>query len=407
MSDFIARRDDFPTLRGNDAPLYFDNACMTLKPQSVIDEIQNYYTSHPSCGGRSVHRYANQVSQKMVISRRRLSSFINSPNTEQVVFTKNATNSLNQIAKGLSWQEGDIVLTSDREHNSNLVPWLQLEQEQRVDHRIIPSLEDNSFDMETFELMCADAGSKLKVVSLPQVGNLDGVEFPVKAAAKIAHDHGGLMVVDAAQSAPHMPIDVQDLDADFIAFSLHKMLGPSGMGAMWGKAELLDGLRTLSAGGETVISSDYDGMKWANSPHRFEGGLDNYAGILGTGAAIEYLSGMKMNAIYEHEIKLNSILTEGVKDLHGISIIGPQSASERGGICSMMIEGFDAHELAVLLDETAGIMVRSGMHCVHSWFRSRGYDNGSLRASFYFYNTEEEVRNFVDIFGEIHTALFG
>lgn len=406
MSDFIARRDDFPTLRGDDAPLYFDNACMSLKPQSVIDEIQNYYTVHPSCGGRSVHRYANQVSQKMTISRRRLSTFINSPTTEQVVFTKNATNSLNQIAKGLSWQEGDIVLTSDREHNSNLIPWLQLEQELGVDHRVIPSLEDNSFDMETFEMMCADAGSKLKVVSLPQVGNLDGVEFPVKTAAKIVHDHGGLMVVDAAQSAPHMPIDVQDLDADFIAFSLHKMLGPSGMGAMWGKAELLDGLRTLSAGGDTVISSDYDGMEWANSPQRFEGGLDNYAGILGTGAAIEYLSGMDMNEIHEHEIKLNSILTEGVKDLHGISIIGPQSASKRAGICSMITEGFDPHELAILLDETAAVMVRSGMHCVHSWFRSHGYEDGSLRASFYFYNTEEEVRNFVDIFGEIHSALF-
>jgi len=406
VSDFIARRDDFPTLRGDDAPLYFDNACMSLKPQSVIDEIQNYYTVHPSCGGRSVHRYANQVSQKMTISRRRLSTFINSPTTEQVVFTKNATNSLNQIAKGLSWQEGDIVLTSDREHNSNLIPWLQLEQELGVDHRVIPSLEDNSFDMETFEMMCADAGSKLKVVSLPQVGNLDGVEFPVKTAAKIVHDHGGLMVVDAAQSAPHMPIDVQDLDADFIAFSLHKMLGPSGMGAMWGKAELLDGLRTLSAGGDTVISSDYDGMEWANSPQRFEGGLDNYAGILGTGAAIEYLSGMDMNEIHEHEIKLNSILTEGVKDLHGISIIGPQSASKRAGICSMITEGFDPHELAILLDETAAVMVRSGMHCVHSWFRSHGYEDGSLRASFYFYNTEEEVRNFVDIFGEIHSALF-
>jgi len=406
MSDFIARRDDFPTLRGDDAPLYFDNACMTLKPQPVIDEIQNYYTVHPSCGGRSVHRYASQVSQKMSSSRRRLSSFINSPTTEQVVFTRNTTHSLNQIAKGLSWQEGDIVLTSDREHNSNLIPWLQLEQEQGIDHRVIPSLEDNSFDMETFESMCADAGSKLKVVSLAHVGNLDGVEAPVKAAAKIVHDHDGLMVVDAAQSAPHMPLDVQDLDADFIAFSLHKMLGPSGMGAMWGKAELLDGLRTLSAGGSTVVSSDYDSMEWANSPHRFEGGLDNYAGILGTGAAIEYLSGIDMNAIHEHEIKLNSILTEGVKDLHGLSIIGPESASERGGICSIITEGFGAHELAILLDETASIMVRSGMHCVHSWFRSRGYEDGSLRASFYLYNTEEEVRNFVDVFGEIHTALF-
>ena len=190
-----------------------------------------------------MHRYAMAVTRKVMDARRKLASFINAPHHDELVFTKNATQSLNQIAKGLSWKKGDVVLTSDREHNSNLVPWLQLEREHGIDHRVIPSHDDNTFDIEVFEQMCADAGTDLKVVSLPQVGNLDGVELPIKEACDITHDHGGLMVVDAAQSAPHMPVDVQSLGVDFIAFSLHKMLGPSGMGALWGRNELLNDLR--------------------------------------------------------------------------------------------------------------------------------------------------------------------
>jgi len=403
---FDERRVDFPTLRGEDVPIYFDNACMTLKPDSVIQSIQDYYTQHPSCGGRSVHRYAMAVTRKVVAARAKMASFINATEPAEVVFTKNATHSLNQIAKGLSWQKGDIVLTSDREHNSNLVPWLQLEQEVGIDHRVIPSMSDNTFDFETYEAMCAEAGSALKVVSLPQVGNLDGIEYPIGDACKVAHDHDALMVVDAAQSAPHMPVDVQALDVDFIAFSLHKMLGPSGMGALWGRQELLDDLRTISAGGDTVNWSGYSDLEWSRAPHKFEGGLGNYAGIIGTGAAIDYLSELDMNAVHEREIKINQIVTDGVKDLSGIEIIGPTSASQRGGICSMLTNGQDAHDLAVILDEAGGCMVRSGMHCVHSWFRDRGHLDGSLRASFYFYNTEQEAKTFVDTFQEIHNAMF-
>ncbi len=406
MDDFEKRRMDFPTLRGDSPPIYFDNACMTLKPQPVIDAIHTYYTTHPSCGGRSVHQYANQVSQKMTASRKRMAAFINSPEVSEVVFTRNATHSLNQIAKGLSWQAGDVVLTSDREHNSNLIPWLQLEQEKGIDHRVISSNPDNTFDMEAFEAECADAGKRLKVVSMPQVGNLDGVEIPIKEVAKVAHDHGALMAVDAAQSAPHMSLDVQDLGADFIAFSVHKMLGPSGMGVLWGRHELLEGLRTLNAGGNTVQWSEYDGMEWSSTPHRFEGGLDNYAGILGTGAAVEYLSNMNMDDIHEHEVRLNGLMSRGIEDLEGLSIIGPRDARQRGGICSILVDGFDAHELAILFDESANVMMRSGMHCVHSWFRKRGYEEGSLRSSFYLYNTEEEVKFVVDTMQEVHAALF-
>ena len=398
-------REDFPTLREEDAPAYLDNACVTLKPDCVIDAVTEYYTKYPGCGGRSVHRYGTQVSKKVSDSRRSLASFINAPSVNEVIFTKNATQSINQIAHGMKWSEGDVVLTTDREHNSNLVPWLQLEQEQGIDHRVVPSNADNTFDLESFEEICSEVGDKLKLVSMSHVGNLDGVSTPIKKIAKVTHDHGALMAVDGAQSLPHMKVDVQDLDIDFIAFSIHKMCGPSGMGALWGKSDLLDDLRPIQSGGQTVVTTNYDSLQWAKPPARFEGGLGNFSGMIGTSAAIDYLAKMDMDAVHEHEVKLNKIMTSGVKDLNGIEIIGPEDASLRGGICSLLLHELPAHDIAILLDEAAAVMVRSGLHCVHSWFNDRGHTNGSLRASAYMYNTEEEAKLFSDTLEEIVNAF--
>lgn len=398
-------REDFPTLREEGAPAYLDNACVTLKPDCVIDAITEYYTKYPGCGGRSVHRYGTQVSKKVSDSRRSLASFINAPSVNEVIFTKNATQSINQIAHGMKWSEGDVVLTTDREHNSNLVPWLQLEQEQGIDHRVVPSNADNTFDLESFEEICSEVGDKLKLVSMSHVGNLDGVSTPIKDIAKVTHDHGALMAVDGAQSLPHMKVDVQDLDIDFIAFSIHKMCGPSGMGALWGKSDLLDDLRPIQSGGQTVVTTNYDSLQWAKPPARFEGGLGNFSGMIGTSAAIDYLAKMDMDAVHEHEVKLNKIMTSGVKDLNGIEIIGPEDASLRGGICSLLLHELPAHDIAILLDEAAAVMVRSGLHCVHSWFNDRGHTNGSLRASAYMYNTEEEAKLFSDTLEEIVNAF--
>ena len=238
--NFKELRNDFPTLCGDATPTYLDNACVTLKPKSVIDAIHHYYTETPGCGGRSVHRYGTAVSKSVRDARIALGSFLNANDSNEVVFTRNATHSLNQVAHGLTWNKGDVVLTSDREHNSNLVPWLQLEQEQGIDHRVVMSNEDNSFNLESFEHACAEAGNKLRLVSMGHVGNLDGVTIPMKEVTKIAHDHGALVSVDGAQSLPHMNVDVQSLDIDFLSFSIHKMCGPSGIGGLWGKYEHLD-----------------------------------------------------------------------------------------------------------------------------------------------------------------------
>ena len=397
-------RNDFPTLQGEHPPAYLDNACVTLKPQSVINSIHQSYTETPGCGGRSVHRSGTAISKAVSDARTKLGSFLNAATPNEVVFTRNATHSINQIAHGMSWEKGDVVLTTDREHNSNLVPWLQLEQEQGIDHRVVPSNSDNTFDMEAFESACADAGTKLRMVAMSHVGNLDGVAVPIEKITKVAHDHGALVAVDGAQSTPHMNVDVQSLDIDFLSFSIHKMCGPSGMGGLWGRYDLLDGLRTIQSGGQTVQSSTYTEATWAKPPARFEGGLGNFSGMMATGAAIDYLAGLDMNAVHEHEVKLNRIMTDGVKDLNGLSIIGPEDPSQRGGICSLLMDELPAHDVALLLDEAAGVMVRSGQHCVHSWFADRGHPEGSLRASAYLYNNEEDVRRFVDTLTEIvHT----
>jgi cysteine desulfurase/selenocysteine lyase len=400
-------RLDFPTLQGDHAPAYLDNACVTLKPQSVIDSINQYYTQTPGCGGRSVHRYGTAVSKGVADARQKVASFLNANTSKEIVFTRNATHSINQIAHGLTWEKGDVILTTDREHNSNLVPWIQLKQEQGVDHQVVPSNEDNTFDMERFERACDDSNGKLRMVAMSHVGNLDGVSIPIAEITKIAHDHGALVAVDGAQSTPHMSVDVQSLGIDFLSFSIHKMCGPSGMGGLWGRYDLLEGLRSIQSGGQTVSSSTYTDAHWAQPPARFEGGLGNFSGMVATGAAIDYLSTLDMDAVHDHEVKLNRIMTQGVKDLPGLEIIGPEDPSQRGGICSLLMKNLPAHEVALLLDEAAGVMVRSGQHCVHSWFNARGHPEGSLRASAYLYNSEEDVRRFVDTMDEIVHTLGG
>ena len=397
--NFKAMREDFPTLRNSDAPAYLDNACVTLKPQSVIDSIHRYYSETPGCGGRSVHRYGTAVSKGVSDARKGLAAFINAESTKEVVFTRNATHSINQIAHGMSWKKGDVVLTTDREHNSNLVPWLQLEQERGIDHRVVKSHDDNTFDLESFEESCKDAGSNLRMVSMSHVGNLDGVSVPIREITKIAHDFDALVAVDGAQSTPHMNVDVQELGIDFLSFSIHKMCGPSGMGGLWGRYDLLEGLRTIQSGGQTVTSSTYTEAHWAQPPARFEGGLGNFSGMLATGAAIDYLTTLNMDAVHQQEIMLNKIMTKGVKDLAGLEIIGPEDASQRGGICSILMDELPTHDVALLLDEAAGVMVRSGQHCVHSWFNSRGIE-GTARASVYLYNNEEDVLSFTNAIKE-------
>tara|TARA_Y100000310_G_C20647322_1_gene797381 strand:+ start:314 stop:1549 length:1236 start_codon:yes stop_codon:yes gene_type:complete len=397
-------RDDFAPLREENPVCYLDNACTTLRPDSVVESITSYYTETPGCGGRSPHRWGTAVTQNVIQARDAVARFIGASRSE-VIFTLNSTSAINQIARGIKWQKDDVVITSDKEHNSNLVPWLQLKRSGLIDHRIVNSNEDNTFNLESFEEACSSAGKNLRLVAVPHISNLDGVTNPLREICRIAHDYGAEVLADSAQSVPHQKTDVKELGCDYLAFSLHKMLGPSGIGVLYGVEDSLANLDTISGGGKTIAKADSSVLEFLDGPQKFEGGSSNYAGIIGAKAAIEYLENVDFEWLDGHEKRLNAIITEGVKDLDGVSIIGPNSASLRKGTTALTVEGIDVHDLAIILDEAGSIMVRSGFHCVNSWFDEKQISGGSLRTSAYLYNTEDEARHFVDLFEEAISAL--
>jgi cysteine desulfurase/selenocysteine lyase len=270
-----------------------------------------------------------------------------------------------------------------------------------IKHRIVFSKEMQFGEDNFSEAM----DGNVKLVSFVHTSNLSGYTFPVDKIAKIAHENGSLVMIDAAQSVPHKNIDVRKLDVDFLAFSGHKMLGPSGIGVLYGKKDLLEKLNPFLVGGDTVANTTYETHELLKPPEKFEAGLQNYAGAIGLAAAVKYLEKVGMKDIEKHEEKLNEIITEGISGIKGLKIIGPQSAKLRSGIISFTIEGINPHDIAIMLDNTAGIAIRSGAHCVHSWFNANGMPRGSARVSVYLYNTEEEVKIFIDKLQEICSKL--
>ena len=371
--------------------IYLDSACMSLKPKPVIDSINEYYLEYTSCGERSSHAFGRETTKRMEKTRERVKKFFNAKNASEIVFTKNTTEGINLIAKSFPFQKNDIIISTGKEHNSNLVPWLQLAKEKQIKHNIMST--DNGFNLEEFESILKQQNCENIMVSIVHTSNMDGSSNPAKEIIKIAHENDALVMLDAAQSAPHKKIDVKKLDVDFISFSGHKMLGPTGTGILYGKEELLKKLNPFMTGGDTVKETTYTSVEYENLPEKFEAGLQNYANFIGLGEAIKYL-GKYIEDIEEHEIKLNTIATEGLKEY--VNILGPQNPKLRTGIFSFNAKNkMDFHEIALLLDETNNIMIRSGAHCVHSWFNAHNM-KGSARASFYLYNTEDEAKHFVE-----------
>ena len=390
--DISKFRKDFPILNTDDAPTYLDSACMTLRPQQVIDSIMEYYTKYPACGGRSVHRMSWQVTEGFEMARDSLRRFVGAEKTSEMVFTRNTTEGMNIVANGLNLKKGDKVLTSDKEHNSNVVPWHHMAKYKGIDYQVVPAKDNYYFDIEALK---ESIDSKTKLMSIIHTSNLDGHTNPVKDIIEICHDKGIKVLMDAAQAAPHKELDVVDLDVDFASISAHKFCGPSGMGALYGKYDELKNLIPTYVGGSTVVNTTYDGYELLPPPSCFEAGLQDYAGAIGAGTAAEYIMGIGRNNIQEHETKLNTILSNKLENLEGVSIVGPEDVSHRGGITSFTLDNWDTTEIAMHLDETYNIAVRSGMHCVHSWFNSRKID-GTARASVYLYNNETDVRKFTD-----------
>ncbi|MBR9681515.1 MAG: cysteine desulfurase [Candidatus Altiarchaeota archaeon] len=387
-------RNDFPVLKKD--VIYLDSSCVSLKPKQVVEAMNKYYYEFPACAGRSIHGFGSKVSGEITAARKNLANFF-STKPNEIIFTRNATEGINLVANSLGLKSGDKVLTSDKEHNSNLLPWQNLTKE-GILHQVVLSNQDNTFNLAEFEKQIE--GTRL--VSIVHTSNLDGVSFPVEKIIKIAHRNGALVLLDCAQSAPHKELNMRKLDADFMVCSGHKMLGPSGIGALYGKAKLLDQLQPFLLGGSTVRDATYTSAEFEGAPAKFEAGLQNYAGIIGFSEAVTYLRNIGMKKIQHHEQELNKQLTDELLNLEAISLIGPAGPSQRAGIFSFNIKDKDPHEVALMLDQSAKIMVRSGAHCVHSWFNARNL-KGSVRASLYLYNTEEECTTFIDAVKAIAT----
>lgn len=388
-------RNDIPALNSGKKrePIYFDNACMTLKPKQVIEAITEYYSEHPSCHNRAAHEFGDITTLKVEKARNTIESYINCRKDESIAFTKNTTESINFIANMIEFKKGDVVLTTDLEHNSNMLPWQFLKVKKGITFVQMPIAPDtNEFDLEEFKSILEKGA--IKLISIFHMSNITGIELPIKEITKMAHEKGILVLLDAAQSVPHKKVDVQDLDIDFMAFSLHKAFGPTGMGVLYAKKEFMEKWVPFMVGGEGITDTTYDTCTLSPAPERFEVGLQNYAGIIGSGAAIKWLSKINLEKAHKHVLDLNNYITQGLADLPSVKIIGPSDPSKRNGIINFSVGERNPAEVGLMLSRMERIMTRSGVHCGHSWFHK--YDlKPTLRTSLSFYNTQEEAEVFL------------
>jgi cysteine desulfurase/selenocysteine lyase len=395
-------RKDFPVLnetRNGKPIIYLDSTCVALKPKPVIEAILAYYENYTACGGRSFHKFGIETTEIYENTRSLVAEFIGAPTPNSCSFVRNTTEGMNIISQGLKWKKNNVVISEDVAHNSNLVPWMQLASQGKIIHKMIEvGLDGKIFVEQLEELMTRD----VKLVSFGHTSNVTGYTIPAKEIIKLAHDYNALVLLDAAQSVPHLPVNVKDLDVDFLAFSLHKMCGPSGMGILYIKPGLESDVNLLITGGDTVVDVTENGPKFAQAPARYEAGLQNYAGIAGTGAAIKYLSQIGMEKIRAYELELIRKLVKGLVDLNlpGFKLVGPPYPEKRAGLASFAVSDVDPDMVAMLLDENANVFVRVGYHCCHLWHH-RLQLPATLRPSLYIYNTFDEVRIFLDTLSDI------
>lgn len=382
-------RDDFPILRQcvNGKPLvYLDNAATSQKPIQVIDTLTRYYQEDNANVHRGLHTLSERATDAYEQARVRIGAFINAPAASEVIYTRNTTEAINLIA--YAWgrktlKQGDVILLSEMEHHSNLVPWHLLQRETGIVLRFIPVTERGTLDLSNLDSLLRDT----RLVSIMHVSNVLGTINPVAEIAKAAHEAGALMLVDGAQSVPNMPVDVQALGCDFFAFSGHKMCGPTGIGILWGKSEILETMNPFLGGGDMIHEVYLDHSTYAELPHRFEAGTPAIAQAIGLGAAVDYLSAVGMEKIATYERELTTLAIGKLQQIPGLQIVG--NAPERGGAISFTLEGIHPHDLATVLDQE-GVAIRAGHHCAQPLMRKFGIP-ATARASLYFYNIPEEI----------------
>ncbi|MBP3962156.1 cysteine desulfurase [Paenibacillus lignilyticus] len=390
-----AIREQFPILHQqiNGHPLvYLDSAATSQKPRSVIDAVSRYYEMDNANVHRGVHTLGSRATDAYEGAREKVAAFLNAASTQEIIFTRGTTTALNLVASSYARAvcgEGDEIVITQMEHHSNLIPWQQVAKATGATLKYIPLEKDGSITLANAEATITD---RTKIVSIMYVSNVLGVINPIKEITAIAHRHGAKMVVDGAQSTPHMKVDVQDLDCDFYAFSGHKMCAPTGIGALYGKKALLEEMEPIEFGGEMIDHVDLHDSTWKELPWKFEGGTPIIAGAVGLGAAIDFLTEIGLDEIEKHEHKLAAYAYERLSTIDGISIFGP--VDNRAGLVTFNLNDVHPHDVATVLD-TKGIAVRAGHHCCQPLMRYLNVSS-TARASFYLYNTEEDVDRLVD-----------
>lgn len=395
-------RNDFPLLMQNKI-IYIDNAATSQRPQCVIDAEGDFYKNYNANPLRGLYSLSVEATEVYENAREAVRKFIGAEKSNEIIFTRNTTESLNLVAYsyGLSnVKKGDEIVVSIMEHHSDLLPWQMVAKTCDAELKFIECAKDGSIDLEKVKELIT---SRTKIVAMTQVSNVLGREYPVKEIAKLAHEKGAVMVVDGAQSTPHMRVDVTDLDADFFAFSGHKLLAPMGIGVLYGKEELLDKMPPFLSGGEMIDSVTRTSAVYAELPHKFEAGTVNAAGAAGLKAAIDYIEKVGFDYIGEREIALTSRAIEKMKKIPHVNIIGSENADEHTGIVTFTIDNVHPHDISEIL-AADGIAVRAGHHCAQPLLTHLGL-NSTARASFAFYNTEDEVDKFTDSVATIRERM--
>ncbi len=395
-------RNDFPLLMQNKI-IYIDNAATSQRPQFVIDAEGDFYKNYNANPLRGLYSLSVEATEVYENAREAVRKFIGAEKSNEIIFTRNTTESLNLVAYsyGLSnVKKGDEIVVSIMEHHSDLLPWQMVAKTCGAELKFIECAKDGSIDLEKVKELIT---SRTKIVAMTQVSNVLGREYPVKEIAKLAHENGAVMVVDGAQSTPHMRVDVTDLDADFFAFSGHKLLAPMGIGVLYGKEELLEKMPPFLSGGEMIDSVTRTSAVYAELPHKFEAGTVNAAGAAGLKAAIDYIEKVGFDYIGEREIALTSRAIEKMKKIPHVNIIGSENADEHTGIVTFTIDNVHPHDISEIL-AADGIAVRAGHHCAQPLLTHLGL-NSTARASFAFYNTEDEVDKFTDSVATIRERM--
>ena len=387
-------RADFPVLdqQVNGSPLiYFDNAATTQKPKSVIDALSHYYASDNANIHRGIHALAERATTAFELTRTKIKEFINAPSSDQIILTAGTTGSINLVAQTFgraNFSKGDKILISNLEHHSNIVPWQMIAEEKGAIIEVIPVDERGVLDLEAFRNLL---DASVKLVAVNHVSNAIGTINPIAEMIQLAHAHGAKVMIDGAQSIAHLDIDVQALDIDFFAFSAHKLFGPTGVGVLYGKRELLESMPPYQGGGEMIKEVSFEGTTYNELPYKFEAGTPNIADVIALSAAIDYVNALSKEALFTQELALLAYATEQLNTIPGLRIIG--TAPDKIAVISFVIDGIHPQDLGVLLDKF-GIAIRTGHHCVQPLMKRFGLP-GTCRASFAFYNTFEEIDLFV------------